>query len=139
MPLIEDRSRPASMAVAVAVAVASRGTTAPTAAVLAIGRYRPVGAALGRQRLHHHDVLADLAADIGLNRAEALDALGTGAFGDGFQVSVRQAPELASPASPSPSSTGSAPSPVPSPSRCSSRRSWPRLADFQLTLGPSRP
>lgn len=46
MPLIEDRSRPSSMA------VASRCTTAPIAAVPAIGGYWPVGAALGHQRLH---------------------------------------------------------------------------------------
>ena len=44
-PLIEDRSRPSSMA------VAGRCTTAPTAAVPPLVRYRPVGAALGHQRL----------------------------------------------------------------------------------------
>ena len=46
MPLIEDRSRPSSMA------VASRCTTAPTAAVPAIGGTGRSGEALGHQRLH---------------------------------------------------------------------------------------
>ena len=41
-----------------------------------------------------HGVLADLAAEIGLDRAAALDALRTGAYGAEFEADVRQAHEL---------------------------------------------
>ncbi len=41
-----------------------------------------------------HDVLADLAAEIGLDRTQALDALTTGAFGNDFEADVLQAHEL---------------------------------------------
>ena len=41
-----------------------------------------------------HEVLADLAAEVGLDRADALEALASGAYADAVAADVRQAREL---------------------------------------------
>lgn len=41
-----------------------------------------------------HEVLADLAAEVGIDRVEALEALATGAYADAVEADVQQAREL---------------------------------------------
>lgn len=46
------------------------------------------------RHLGDHEVLADLAAEVGIDRDDALEALRTGAFADAVEADVRQAREL---------------------------------------------